>query len=260
MVTSIQLNQPDSTRTRWTLFVWLSWWWRSIWQSQVCQPNSPVFVNSSGRWVGLISKVQSICCVTFISLNLHLLHIWFDAFKSLKGIKLFWKVLLCFDILRRHLQQANLHLNTNDNFNFIFVINNDIRKQHCLQERSVSGSGKDNSLKYEHFRWPLPRFLSLCMWSCWKADISIDHGENWAEAEGFYMLKSAFLWYWSDSEGSFEQFWWGAAAMASRAHRFLQKLPKQVAVSADFGDNHLFPLRNQQDGKGQMRSVLKKVS
>ena len=48
--------------------------------------------------------------------------------------------------------------------------------------------------------------------------------------------------------------------MASRSHLFLQKLPKQVAVNGDFGDNHLFPLRNQQDGKGQMRSVLKKVS
>ena len=48
--------------------------------------------------------------------------------------------------------------------------------------------------------------------------------------------------------------------MASRSHLFLQKLPKQVAVNGDFGHNHLFPLRNQQDGKGQMRSVLKKVS
>ena len=48
--------------------------------------------------------------------------------------------------------------------------------------------------------------------------------------------------------------------MASRTHLLLQKLPKQVAVNGNLGDNHLFPLRNQQDGKGQMRSVLKKVS
>ena len=43
-------------------------------------------------------------------------------------------------------------------------------------------------------------------------------------------------------------------------NRFRRIFSNQVSDNGHFGDDHLFPLRNQQDGKEQMRSVLKKVS
>ena len=43
-------------------------------------------------------------------------------------------------------------------------------------------------------------------------------------------------------------------------NRFRRIFSNQVSDNGHFGDDHLFPLRNQQDGIKQMRSVLKKVA
>ena len=163
MVTSIQLNHPDPKKTRWFLWQHLCVGKdRSNDHRCVAQ-----ILQSLSTPVGGIKVLKSGLenyFLWFLLPNLHFLNIF-------KRSNYFWQVLLCFDICWQHLQQTQLHLKLNLNNNIISIFINDSKEHHRLQERSMPGSGEDNSVKYEHLRRPLPRFLPVCMWSCWKASI-----------------------------------------------------------------------------------------
>ena len=151
MVTSIQLTYPNSQ------------------ESKV----EPLWVTG---WLAKLDRFDDHRCVAQIPQSLSTQVGGGSGFESPKyfftQMKLFWQVLLCFDILWQHLQLANLHLNLNFNYNFDFI-NDNSREGQCLQQQSMPGSGKHNSVKYEHFGRALPRFLSVCMRWCKEVDENI---------------------------------------------------------------------------------------